>query len=410
MLWSTAEYAEKHEKTDEAIAYYRTIVALPMLERMAVSTRIGLVAGDELPHMSLEKLWKAKEGTEETLKAAVAETYTQQVGELFAKLKETDAEFPAVDAGNRIVLAEVFTGTACEACVAADLAVELLHDNLPSTELVVLNYHNHVPGPDPLTSLDSEERATFYQVQGTPAVFVNGAPIPNVGGFFMPEMIEDSYKRIRMGVDFFLKTSTEIVITATAEAAEGNLAVNVAVEGILEKELSNVRLRLAIVEENVPLNAPNGIRKHPMVVRTMLGGPKGISAKQGALKYSLQKMPLAELKARQLGYLRSFEEGKRIKFSKKPADLKPLFLAAFVQNEMTREVLQAVLVPVTGELVYPEINFDPPAEKPAGDQPAETPTPDKNPTDSATEKTEGGESKPETPKSETETTSPSTPK
>jgi hypothetical protein len=278
---------------------------------------------------------------------------------------------------------------------------------LPPAELVVLNYHNHVPGPDPLTSTDSEERATFYQVQGTPAVFINGAPMPNVGGFFLPEMIEGSYRTLLPAVDHFLKTSTDVAIDAKAEAADGKLKVEVSVNGLAENVLPNVRLRLALVEENVEFTAPNGIRRHSMVVRTMLGSPKGISAKQGALKYSLPDMPLAELKARQLGYLYSYEQGKRMQFAKKPADLKPLHLVAFVQVEqpvmpltekssetqekkaneapvqplhLRGEILQAVQVPVTGELVYPD--FEPPpgtatddAESKPADAKDDTPDP-----------------------------------
>lgn len=379
LLWAAAEYAEKQEKTDEALGYYRTIVAMPLLERMALASRVGLLPGDPTPRSSLVKLWKQQHNdSEDGLKEAVFETYDQQLAGLSGKIREKAPELPAADAGNRVVLAEVFTGAACEACVAADLAVDMLREQLPSSELVVLNYHNHVPGPDPLTNIDSEERATIYQVQGTPAVFVSGAPIPNVGGYFLPEMIESSYRQLLPAADHFLKTSTEIVITATAAAADGKLAVNIEVEGVPEKDLPGVRLRVALAEENVEFTAPNGIRRHAMVMRTMLGGAKGISAKQGKLKFSLPDLPLFELKARQLGYLHGYEQGKRMQFPKKPAELKPLHLIAFVQRvgnvvdqqgkpvAMQGEVLQAIQVPVTGELVYPDVDFGKPAEPPPG--------------------------------------------
>lgn len=386
LLWAAAEYTEKQEKIDDAITYYRTIVAMPLLERMALASRLGLLPGDPTPRSSLIKLWTKQHGSEEGLKEAVFETYDQQLAELFGKIREKAPELPAADAGNRVVLMEVFTGTACEACVAADLAADILRGSLPTSELVVLNYHNHVPAPDPLVNGDSEERATSYQAQGTPMVFVNGVNIPNVGGYFLPEMIESSYRQLLPAFDHFLKTSTDIVITASAEAADGNLSVHVSVEGVPEEQLADVRLRLALAEENVEFSAPNGIRRHGMVVRTMLGGPKGISAKQGKLKFSLP-MPLAEIKLRQLGYLHSYEQGKRMQFPKKPVELKPLHLVAFVQRVgngvdqqgkpvlMQGEILQAVQVPVTGELVYPEFDLNPTPGTPSGDadrKPAET--------------------------------------
>jgi hypothetical protein len=173
-------------------------------------------------------------------------------------------------------------------------------------------------------------------------------------------------------VDERVKITNDVAITATAAVTEGELAVEATVDGVPEDQLGQSRLRLALAEDEVALAAPNGIRTHELVVREMLGGAKGVGAKSGKLAYSLQ-MPLAELKQHLVDYLTQFEAGRDVTFPEKPLRLKPLSLVAWVQNDQTHEVLQTVIVPVSGELVYPE---DAPADTPASaTTPANTPAP-----------------------------------
>ncbi|MEJ2616128.1 MAG: hypothetical protein P8Z35_14305 [Ignavibacteriaceae bacterium] len=54
-----------------------------------------------------------------------------------------------------VVLAELFTGAECGPCVAADRAFDELSEYFPRTALAILEYHVHIPGPDPLTNPDS---------------------------------------------------------------------------------------------------------------------------------------------------------------------------------------------------------------------------------------------------------------
>src|SRR5262249_30169554 len=61
----------------------------------------------------------------------------------------------------RVVLVELFTGAQCPPCVAADLAFDGLQKTYKPTEVVLLQYHLHIPRPDPLTNADTEERAAF---------------------------------------------------------------------------------------------------------------------------------------------------------------------------------------------------------------------------------------------------------
>ena len=78
--------------------------------------------------------------------------------------------------GGRVALVELFTGAQCPPCVAADLAFDALGQGFKPTEVVRLEYHLHIPGPDPLTCPDGLARQEAYgdAIEGTPTVFVNG--------------------------------------------------------------------------------------------------------------------------------------------------------------------------------------------------------------------------------------------
>src|SRR5207249_4679173 len=77
---------------------------------------------------------------------------------------------------DRVVLVELFTGAQCPPCVAADLAFDALTKTYAPTDVVFLQYHLHIPGPDPLTNPDSDARQQFYGdvIEGTPTVLFNG--------------------------------------------------------------------------------------------------------------------------------------------------------------------------------------------------------------------------------------------
>ena len=83
----------------------------------------------------------------------------------------------------RIVLAELFTGAECGPCVAADHAFDNLAEYYPRNDLAILEYHVHIPGPDPLTNPDSYRRYSYYGGDfGTPTVFIDGKEKLTGGG------------------------------------------------------------------------------------------------------------------------------------------------------------------------------------------------------------------------------------
>ena len=112
---------------------------------------------------------------------------------------------------------ELFTGAQCPPCVAADVAFDALLTTYKPAEFIGLQYHLHIPGPDPLTNRDSVARENYYgsEVQGTPSTFFNGHSEAGGGGSMANS--EAKYAAYRTIIDKALETKTvaKIALSAT---------------------------------------------------------------------------------------------------------------------------------------------------------------------------------------------------
>ena len=105
-------------------------------------------------------------------KADEAKGYVAQVAKLelrdFAEYAKTHPPFKAEPFAGRkgksekAAVVEVFTGAECAPCVGVDLAFDGLLKAYKPTEVILLQYHMHIPRPDPLTSPDGLDRAKYY--------------------------------------------------------------------------------------------------------------------------------------------------------------------------------------------------------------------------------------------------------
>ena len=343
VLYGLARFQEKAKATDEAISLYAELVSLPMLEAFLQREWSQKTNGPkrDLPSATLAKLWEAKHGNTEGLNDFKDEIYRKRVV-AFADQPDTE-----VSAGNKLVLCELFTGSSCPPCVGADVATGALEVTYPKTQVIVLRYHQHIPGPDPLTNSDSEDRFTnYYRGQGTPTVLLNGAPVNNVGGY-LPNS-PDIYRGLRTLVNKQLETKATIQVDVKARVVNDTLQLLASVTGLdqLGDEAKDVRLRVVIAEDEVHFLAKNGVRGHEMIVRRMVGGPGGTEPKDGKLSIK-ESIPLAELRSSLSNYLKKYEDDEGIEFPAKPLDLKRLHVVAFVQNDESREVLQTNAIAVT---------------------------------------------------------------
>lgn len=343
VLYGLARYQEKAKQTDEAIAMYAELVSLPMLEAFLQRDWAQKPDGPkhDLPSATLAKLWEAKHGKTEGLDEFKDETYRNRV---VAFADKPSDEAPA---GNKLVLCELFTGSSCPPCVGADIATGALEVTYPKTQVIVLRYHQHIPGPDPLTNSDSEDRfSNYYHGQGTPTVVLNGAPVNNVGGY-LPNS-PDIYRGLKNLVNRQLDSKATVQVGVNARVVDGTLQLVANVTGLdqLGDEAKDVRLRVVIAEDEVHFLARNGVRGHEMVVRRMVGGPAGVEPKDGKLSIK-ESISLADLKSSLTTYLKKYEEDEGIDFPAKPLDLKRLHVVAFVQNDESKEILQTNAIAVT---------------------------------------------------------------
>lgn len=342
VLYGLARHQEKAKLIDEAIALYAEIASLPMLEAFLQRDWAQKSDGQkrELPSATLARLWEAKHGKTDGLDEFKDQIYRQRVVAFADKPSDQKPK------GNKLVLCELFTGSSCPPCVGADIATGALEVTYPKSQVIVLRYHQHIPGPDPLTNADGEDRfSNYYRGQGTPTVLLNGVQVNNVGGYLpnAPEI----YRGLKTLVDEQLAQDAPIKVRVAARVVEGNLQIAADVQGLeeLKDEAKDVRLRVVIAEDEVHYLARNGVRSHEMIVRRMVGGPGGAEPVDGKLMIK-ESIPLSDLKASLADYLSKYEENEGIDFPAKPLDLKRLHIVAFAQNDESHEVLQTSAVAV----------------------------------------------------------------
>ena len=395
-----ADDARLYGSKDDAMQRYASLVAMPMQERMLQQFWANEPVQRILPTERLATLWKEKHGSTEGLDEYLAEAYEKG---LLSFIDPPVASSPD-DADEHVVLVELFTGSRCAPCVAADVGLEGIERTYSKSQVITLRYHVHVPGHDPMTNDDCEARFhNYYKAPGTPSMFVDGATLNGVAGV-MPNAPQ-TYRGLRNVIDEFRSTSkaeeqadadpekqessadagkaepgdaakkpaaddtaTKPDATGAAETGaektvvekvqpkltidlkvsrqQDTIQVSATVKGVTS-ETPDVRLMLALAESGIKYESFNGIRHHDMVVRQLIGGDRGTGLKDGTLAYQ-GTVNVEELRDRLHTYLTEFEENQGVQFPSMPLDLANLSVVAFVQEVETRKVLQSTIAPVTG--------------------------------------------------------------
>jgi hypothetical protein len=251
--------------------------------------------------------------------------------------------------GKRVVLVELFTGAQCGACVAADIAFDALSAAYKSTDLITLQYHVHIPGPDPLTGPDSVSREAYYAVRHAPSIFFNGRPLAGSGGSVADSRRKfNQYSRV---IDELRKEKkkAKIELTARRTGDEVRITASATVGTDTATSAKNPRLRLALVEESVPYTGHNRLPSHHYVVRVMPGGAEGRALEGGKIRLE-DTVQLSKVRSSQEAYVKAYPGSPESRGSfpgpLPPIELKKLRVAAFVQDDGDRTVLDAIIVPV----------------------------------------------------------------
>lgn len=247
----------------------------------------------------------------------------------------------------RVVLAELFTGSECPPCLGADLAFDGLLEHFPNSALAVLQYHEHVPLPDPMANPHTRARIDYYGARGTPSVYIDGRGLSLGGGpADAADRLYGSY-RDRIERQLTVKPQIEIDLDASRSGSSVNVTAGVrALENLTDR--AGLRLHIALVERELDYRGYNGLPEHKMVVRYLLGGPNGheVSFQNGAFSIE-QEADVEEISTWLSDYLTDFENrnagGRWGGFSKKMHDIDPenLTIVAFVQEGQGSRILQA---------------------------------------------------------------------
>lgn len=249
---------------------------------------------------------------------------------------------------NHAVLVELFTGAQCPPCVGADLAFDALPRAYDSKDVVLLQYHLHVPRADALTNPDAEARAEYYgdeKVRGTPTVLFDGKVAPVGGG--PREDTEELFKDYRRATEQMLETPAAAQLQASATRKGDKVSIKATVQD-LDKPGLKIKLRLALVENWARYKGSNGLSYYHHVVRAFPGGVGGMLLSKKDAEQTAE-IDLNDLRQSLTKYLDKAGKEQPFPDMQRPMRFRNLTVVAFIQNDATQQVLQATQVEVKEE-------------------------------------------------------------
>ena len=145
---------------------------------------------------------KSHNGSLDGLEAMLDTEYRKR----FPNPVHVEAYKPGEKRSDRMVLAEVFTGSGCPPCAGADVAFDAAMERYARKDLAVVMYHVHVPRPDPMTTLETTARSKNYGVTGVPTFAIDGKKTMGGGPReYAPEVFE----RFQKDLEKDLETAAE---------------------------------------------------------------------------------------------------------------------------------------------------------------------------------------------------------
>jgi hypothetical protein len=231
----------------------------------------------------------------------------------------------------KTVLAELFTGSECSPCVAADLGFDGLIEAFEPRRLAVLEYHLPIPGPDPMMNPATRLRQGYYGVSSTPTPFFDGEKRFAGGGG--RERAELKFKDYAGEIEARAAAAPALNLRAVAARRGGQVTVECSFDEAVPGAVYNV----ALVEKEVRYRGSNGIVFHKMVVRDFsVLTPSGRTARA--------VFDIAAAESRAAAHLEDFEKERDFRFKEKKFAVDPGRLAVvfFVQDDATKKVLNAV--------------------------------------------------------------------
>jgi len=228
------------------------------------------------------------------------------------------------------------------------MAFDAILERYSRREVAVLEYHQHIPVPDPMTNPSTEARAKYCNAQSTPTYAIDGEM--TIGGGAR-EDAKEFYDKLDLRISKRLEKPAEAQLSLKASREGRQVKVKATVDKMVSKS-PDLMLQIALVEDSLSYSGENGVRFHPMVVRS-LGGTKAEGfaidpSKKNTIEHTFDVGKIArELKA----YLEDYEKEHKGSFHPKKHEINDgrLSVAAFVQDQKTKNVLQAAFVKLKAE-------------------------------------------------------------
>jgi hypothetical protein len=350
--WGLGRVLEKRGKEAEALPYMTTAFLTGKLKTPDI----------EHFHALFTKL-RPGQSEDAYLDAEFLKTYKNPVPET----KYT----PTAARTNRTVLAEFFTGGGCVPCVPFDYSFERVLEAYSAKEVVLLVDHWHAPVEDPLGNHGVDNRVKYYGIKGAPTTIIQGKRLntkdDNAREEEKAEVAPRVFKQIRAVIDPALETPPGAELAGTASRSGDSIQVTVTPSKFAKTE-GKFRLQIALVEKEVSYSGENGLRMQMNVVRNLAGSAKTSTygfavdaAKPAPVNYSFD---LKQITAENLRYYDEYPEERKAEIAgegraavipmltfgwrehKNIMDPGKLFVAAYLQDEESKDILQAVMIPV----------------------------------------------------------------
>jgi len=233
----------------------------------------------------------------------------------------------------KTVLAELFTGSECPPCLAADLGFDGLIETYEPKYLAVLEYHLPIPRPDPLMNHATRLRAQYYGVNSTPMAFFDGAKKNNGGG--VRAVAEEKYRQFSEEINALVSGAPAVKLGVQA-SLKGD---SVVVEFKADKTGPGADFNLALVQTEEKFRGGNGIVFHKMVVREF------ITLDEAALQAGSFAISLPGSEAAAAERVSKYEQEALFTFPEKHSriDRSRLRVVFFAQEKISKEVLNAAV-------------------------------------------------------------------
>jgi hypothetical protein len=230
--------------------------------------------------------------------------------------------------------------------VGAGLAFDAAQERYTRQDFIALNYHVHIPAPDPMVNPASVARRQYYGVNSSPSYAFDGDSDGGGGSADNAKSIFES--KVDPAIEKRLAERPGARISLSASSTGSTVKVKATVSKLSAKA-EKPRLQIALAEDRVTYSGENGERFHPMVVRSMALDAKSDQGfalqpgKGGTFEYTFD---VAKAVADAKAHLENFETVERkgeYHFRQKKHEITGgLVVVAFVQDEATKKVLQAV--------------------------------------------------------------------